>query len=99
MAGVNVADDELVVGDHVTGEVDFRFGRFVEEREVGDRGASQHFVEKRQVVVAAGHDADGRGSRDADDLLHLGNQLGLDIRVMKEPSDHPIQEGARCVSA
>ena len=51
------------------------------------------------MVVAPGHDADGRGSRDADDLLHLGDQFGLDIREMQEPSDHPIQESARRVSA
>ena len=83
----------------MTGEVDNRFGGLVEEGEVGHVGASQHFVEKRQMVVTMGHDGDGRGSRHAHRFANFRQQFLLDIRKVQNPSNDPVEKSARSVGA
>ena len=66
----------------------------MEEGEVGDGRASQHFVEKRQVVVASRHDGDGGRAGHTERFLNLGDQFGFYVGKTKQPRDDPIEEGA-----
>ena len=99
MTSPDVADDQFVLRDGVSGEMDDGFGGSVEKGEIGDGGAAQDFVEEGQMVVTARHGGDGGRAGHAHHRLDLGYQLGFDVRVMEQPSDDPVQERARCVRA